>query len=67
MVARNSDFHAARVLERDVGLLQRVLEALELGHVARRGEDALELAVAVVEGRCVVGDDRFFTVTRSAR
>ena len=46
----------------DLVLLQRVLEALQLGHVARRGEHALQPPVTVVEGGRVVGHDRFAAV-----
>ena len=54
--------HPARVFELDVLLLQRLLEALALGHVARRGEHALQPAVAVVEGGRVVGHHRLLAV-----
>ena len=47
--------HPARVFQLDVLLLQRLLEALQLGHVARRGEHALQAPVAVVERGRVVG------------
>ena len=43
-VGEELGLHPARVLELDVLLLQRLLEALELGHVARRGEHALQPA-----------------------
>ena len=49
-------------LQLDVLLLQRLLEAFELGHVARRGEHALQPPVAVVEGGRVVGHHRLLAV-----
>ena len=54
-VGEKLGLHAARVFQLDVLLLQRLLEALQLGHVARRGEDPLQPPVAVVEGGRVVG------------
>ena len=48
----------ARALGRGLGLLQLRLDALALGDVARRGEDALQRAIPVVEGGRVVGDHR---------
>ena len=56
-VGEEFGLHAAGVFELDVLLLQRLLEALQLGHVARRGEHALQAPVAVVEGGRVVGHD----------
>ena len=55
MLARNSDFIRLACFQLDVLLLERLLEAFQLGHVARRGEHALQAAVAVVEGGGVVG------------
>src|SRR5579862_1167582 len=55
-------FHAAGTLQFDVLFLQGAFEALELGHVSRRRDHTLQLAVAVVEGRGVVGHDSFFAV-----
>ena len=49
-------------LQFDVVFLQRLLEAFALGDVARRGEHALQLPVAVVEGGRVVGDHGFLAV-----
>ena len=54
-------------LQLDVILLQRLLEALALGDVARRGEHALQLPVAVVEGGRVVGHHGFLAVPWRAR
>ena len=54
-VGEELGLHAARVFQLDVLLLQRLLEALQLRHVARRGEHALQPPVAVVEGGRVVG------------
>ena len=42
-------------LQLDVRFLERLLEALALGDVARGGEHALQLPVPVVEGGRVVG------------
>ena len=49
-------------LQFDVILLQRVLEALALGDIARRGEYSLQLPVAVVERGRVVGDHGFLAI-----
>ena len=46
-----------RVLHLDAPFLEGLFEPLERRHVAGRGEHALELPVAVGEGRGVVGDD----------
>ena len=43
-VGEELGLHAARVFQLDVLLLQRLLEALQLRHVARRGEHALQAA-----------------------
>ena len=64
-VGEELGLHPARVLELDVLLLQRLLEALQLRHVARRGEHALQPAVAIVEGGRVVGDDGQRAVPRA--
>ncbi len=48
--------HPARALELDVFLLKRALERFEFGHVARRCKHALQISLAIVEGRGVVGD-----------
>ena len=49
--------HPARGFELRVLLLERLLEAFELGHVARGGEDPLEPPVAIVKRGRVVGDE----------
>ena len=49
-------------LQLDVRFLQRLLEALALGDVARGGEHALQLPVPVVEGGRVVGHHGFLAV-----
>ena len=49
-------------LQLDVLFLQRLLEALALGDVARGGEHALQPPVPVVEGGRVVGDHGFLAV-----
>ena len=64
-VGQELGLHPARVFELDVLLLQCLLETLQLGHVPRRGEHALKLAVAIVERRRVVGDDRQLAVPRA--
>ena len=46
----------------DLVLPQRVLEAFQLGHVARRGEHALQTPVTVVEGGRVVRHHGFLAV-----
>src|SRR3989442_15283880 len=52
----------ARGPQLDVRLLELLLEALALRDVARCREDTLQLALAVVEGARVVGDDRLAAV-----
>ena len=59
--------HPARVLELRVLLLERLLEPLELRHVARRGEHPLQPAVAIVEGGRVVRDHGELAVPRARR
>ena len=54
-VGEEFGLHAARFFQLDVFLLQRLLEAFQLRHVARRGEHALQAPIAVVEGGRVVG------------
>ena len=49
-------------LQLDVVFLQRLVKTFALGDVARRGEHALQLPVAVVEGGRVVGHHGFLAV-----
>ena len=69
MLERKSDFarlaFSAAALARfqlDVVFLQRLLETFALSDVARGGEHALQLAVAIVESGGVVGHYRFLAV-----
>ncbi len=55
MLARNSDFMRLASSSSTFFCCSALLEALQLRHVARRAEHALQLPVAVVEGRRVVG------------
>ena len=57
-VGEELGLHPARRFQLGVLLLERLLDALEFGDVARGGEDALKAPVAVVEGRRVVGHHR---------
>jgi hypothetical protein len=64
-VGEEFGLHAAGVFQLDVFLLERLLEAFQLGDVAGRGEHALEASVAVVEGGRVVGDHGEGAVARA--
>ena len=57
--------HHLGALQLNVLFLQHLVQPLALGNVARGGEHALQLAVAVVERGGVVGDDRFPAVARA--
>ena len=52
-------------LQFDVVFLQRALKAFAFRDVARRGEYALQLPVAIVEGGRVVGDHGFLAIPRA--
>ena len=56
-----------RSFQLDVVFLLHLLEAFAFGDVARGGEDALQFAVAVVEGGRVIGDHGFFAVAGARR
>ncbi len=58
---------AAGALGHGLGLFQLHLHPLALGHIARRGEDALQLAVPVVKGGGVVGDHGLLAVAGPRR
>ena len=62
MLARNSDFMRLASSSSTFFCCSVCSKRLQLGHVARRGEHALQLPVAVVEGGRVVGHHGFLAV-----
>ncbi len=67
IVARNADFMSLACCNSDVLLLQRVLVALEFRDIPRGGKHTLQLPVAVIQCRGVVGNDYFGAVAGAGR